>query len=452
MQPINIFTEPIQLTNIVECSIDKMVNEHFQAVVTGYIHLEEEEESYFNRMLETAFIIKASTEEQGEVTLFRGMIRDIQVNMADGLTKVSICAQSNTAKLDVLQHTRTYQGSRQTYREIIDTVLSYHKDTAVIQPKGKGQRPEGLTVQYEETDWQFLKRLASRLHTVLVADCTNDHICFFFGAPEKKGDTELTTSEYQMRRYSDYKRGEAVEYRYKSREIRNICERIRVKGYAYYVYQIKCRMENHELGFEYVLRPSSGFEAAEVYHRGMAGISIMGKVTDVSDTHVRVSLLSEADYDFGKKIWFPFSTVYSSPDGTGWYCMPEKGDQVRLYIPEHKEQDAYVMSAVHLENDHDLRKNADEKSIMTKYRKEIRLTPDKILLTNHKGISITLDDNEGIIIKSNRKIDIISEHGIEMKGEQIRLEGQDGVFLMEGPNMLMVRDGIKEQGMNIEHR
>ena len=30
---------------------------------------------------------------------------------------------------------------------------------------------------------------------------------------------------------------------------------------------------------------------------------------------------------------FPYATVYSTPDGTGWYCMPEIGDAVRLYFP-----------------------------------------------------------------------------------------------------------------------
>lgn len=39
-----------------------------------------------------------------------------------------------------------------------------------------------------------------------------------------------------------------------------------------------------------------------------------------------------------------------------------------------------------------------------------------------------------------------------MKGGQVRVEGKEGVYLMEGPNMIMVRDGIKEQAMHIEHR
>lgn len=47
---------------------------------------------------------------------------------------------------------------------------------------------------------------------------------------------------------------------------------------------------------------------------------------------------------------FPYATVYSTPDGTGWYCMPEIGDAVRLYFPCEKDADAYVASSVHLQS------------------------------------------------------------------------------------------------------
>lgn len=452
MRPINIFTEPIEIVNISECNIEKTVNEHFQASITGYLRLEKEDESYFDHILEKQFIIKALTQENVEITLFRGMISDIEVDRKVGAAWISVHAQSNTAKLDVEHHIRTFQGTDQTYRQIIDAVIAGRKDIAMIQPRGKGLRTEGLVVQYEETDWQFLKRLASQLNTVLVSDCTNDHICFYFGNPEKRGEVVFDANEYKMKRYHDIKKGESVEYIMESRENGNLCEQIYVDGKPNYVYKIKCRIDSHELIYEYTLRPLSGFEVSESVNGKVAGISIMGTVTEVSDTHVRAKLLCESDYDFSNPIWYTFSTVYSSQDGTGWYCMPEKGDMVRLFIPSSKEQEAYAVSAVHLENNHDLRKNADEKCIRTKYGKEIRMTPDKILITNNRGIFIKIDDNEGIVIKSNQKIQMISENEIEISGEQVQLEGRNGVLLMEGPNMLMVRDGIKEQGMNIEHR
>lgn len=452
MRPINIYTEPIELTNITECRINKSVNEHFQAVVIGYFKYEELDGTYLNSIFKSPFIIRATTDEQTEVTLFRGIISDFSIDTKDTLTKVTIKAKSMTAKLDMKCHTRTFQGQNQTYREIVDSVLSHHDNTAIIQPKGKGACTKGLVVQYEETDWQFIKRMASQLHTVLVADCTNDHTCLYFGNPEKKGDTSLDTSEYRLRRYLDLKLGESIEYVMVSREIRNLCERVYVKGIPYYIYQIKSSIRKQEMEFQYTLRLPSGFEVQELYNEKVSGISIMGEVKNIKDTRVQVKLFSETDYSYENRLWFPFATVYSSPDGTGWYCMPEKGDQVRLYVPDQKEETACIISAVHLENEKDLRIKTDEKSIRTKYHKEIRFTPDKIIITNHKGTSIVLDDSEGIRIKSRNKINIISGAEIEMKGGQIDMEGQMGVYLMEGPNMLMVRDGIKEQGMNIERR
>ena len=44
--------------------------------------------------------------------------------------------------------------------------------------------------------------------------------------------------------------------------------------------------------------------------------------------------------------WFPFSSVSSSSDGSGWYCMPEPGESVRIYFPTAKEAEAYVITCI----------------------------------------------------------------------------------------------------------
>ena len=78
----------------------------------------------------------------------------------------------------------------------------------------------------------------------------------------------------------------------------------------------------------------------------MIGASLDSTVTEVRGDVVRVSLRTDAKSGAGK--WFSFSTVYSSPDGSGWYCMPEPGDEIRLYFPTEQEKHGYVISAVHL--------------------------------------------------------------------------------------------------------
>ena len=72
----------------------------------------------------------------------------------------------------------------------------------------------------------------------------------------------------------------------------------------------------------------------------------MERLQTVRADVVRVSLRTDARKETGK--WFSFSTVYSSPDGSGWYCMPEPGDEIRLYFPTEQEKHGYVISAVHL--------------------------------------------------------------------------------------------------------
>ena len=113
--------------------------------------------------------------------------------------------------------------------------------------------------------------------------------------------------------------------------------------------------------------------------------------------------------------WLPYATVYSTPDGTGWYCMPEVGDSIRLYAPNEHDEQVYVASAVHLPLvSGPERSNPDFKSIMNKQRKEILFTPGTLLMTNNKGMSIELSDHEGIKIVSDKAIVIQSDSSVNI--------------------------------------
>lgn len=50
--------------------------------------------------------------------------------------------------------------------------------------------------------------------------------------------------------------------------------------------------------------------------------------------------------DANSNYWFPYSTIYASEDNTGWYCMPEIGDSIRIYFPSKKEEEGIAISSV----------------------------------------------------------------------------------------------------------
>jgi hypothetical protein len=155
--------------------------------------------------------------------------------------------------------------------------------------------------------------------------------------------------------------------------------------------------------------------------------------------------------------WHPFSTVYSSPDGTGWYTMPEPGDRMRLYFPTEIDNDGYAASAVHIEptrapsqavatagpsggsaNDdyghgsggeagssvaagtqEGPRTHPDHREISNKEGKKISLSPGTIKISGGGG-SVTIEDGVGVTIASDFDINITGRQNVSIAS----LEGE----------------------------
>lgn len=452
MKANNLTTNLFNFITLLECQIHKQVNMHFTAVVVGYI-TEQDENEILRRPLNSDFHIYAHSEEGDKYSIFRGFIQDIKIHSEGGLKKLTVRAMSNTGMLENGRHLRTFQDEKQTWKDLVEVIRLSHENTQVIYNIDKNVMTDGLIVQYKESDWEFLKRLASENKTVIVPDCTNDFICFFFGIPVKRSIAEYALDDYSTKRYKTVDNKEQIEYLISSRDNVELCEVFTILGEQYFIYEIWGELKENEFVYNFSLRKSNGFETLPVGNKRITGASIMGRVLMVKDELVRVKLFSDEDYGSAKRLWFPFATVYSSPDGTGWYCMPEEGDQIRVYFPDEQENHAYVISAVHHEDTRGLRKNPDEKFIRTKYDKEVRFSSDRILITNHKGLSVILDDESGIKIKSNKEIHIMGDTSVQIEsGETVEIEGKQGVYIRENQNILMVRNGIKEQAMQIEYR
>ena len=68
-------------------------------------------------------------------------------------------------------------------------------------------------------------------------------------------------------------------------------------------------------------------------------------------------------------------------------------------------------------------------------------------------MSLVINDNSGIEIKSDKNIQVSSADGISLNsGEKISMKGEGGVFLKQNRNILAVCDGILEKAAKVEHR
>jgi len=346
-----------------------------------------------------------------------------------------------TSLMDMMIFTRTFQDASETYSDLLNA-LGQYPNYAFIMSHGSSTPIGKLIVQYRETDWEFAKRLASHFNLMLVPSFVQSKTHFYFGTPFIASSVQLNDSSIQInRRLDEYEirsqRGVSItendmtDYIVRSREILEIGAMVSLLNRTLCVYEINSQLEGSELIHTYTLRTQNGFLVPKIENPRAIGASLEARIIDINADMVRVHALIDSHQDVATARWFSYSSVFSSPDGTGWYSMPEEGDTVRLHFPSAKEDEAYVISAVHLESDTDLRSDPSVHSLRNRYNQEIRLTPTSISLTNNKGIAITIDDEAGIFIESNKDINIKSEGEIAISSvdEQVAILATKGIEL-----------------------
>ncbi len=146
------------------------------------------------------------------------------------------------------------------------------------------------------------------------------------------------------------------------------------------------------------------------------GKMMKGTVQAVSGDRVQVFLHSvDQEYDAGGTWWFPYSTAYSSSDGSGWYCMPEVGDEVLVFFPSGNEGEAFAASSVCASPP----SNPRNKSWKAPGGKEILLTDEGMYIIGKGGkIYINLTDEKGIEIHSDKDITISSEANVKINSSR----------------------------------
>ncbi|HEY8465094.1 MAG TPA: phage baseplate assembly protein V, partial [Bacillota bacterium] len=181
------------------------------------------------------------------------------------------------------------------------------------------------------------------------------------------------------------------------------------------------------------------------YNTQIRGISIQGKVIDVSKDQVRVHLEIDETQNKEEAFWFPYSTNYTAEGHSGWYCMPELEDQVRVYFPGCKEEEGVVTSSVRLnteESQTNKTTNPDIKVFRTKSGKELLFSPEEIVLTGKDGeVFLRINEQTGIEIFSVNPVKITSQEGINLESqkkitlaaaEEINISCKESGILMDG--------------------
>ncbi|WP_025721243.1 phage baseplate assembly protein V [Paenibacillus sp. 1-18] len=180
----------VPLQTMTDIRIERRLGDHVRLVVSGIVP-EEKQERFMELESEAEPIEVIEKDKDGQRlrTLFHGQMTGITLKQVHGIHYVQLEAISHTIRLDVRPVTRSFQDHTMTYGQLLKQILAGYAGADVIDTVSGDARLGALILQYRETDWAFLKRMASRFGAVLVPEAAADAPKFWFGIPEGRPGT-----------------------------------------------------------------------------------------------------------------------------------------------------------------------------------------------------------------------------------------------------------------------
>lgn len=287
--------------------------------------------------------------------IFSGVITKLTTRSMGKSCHVKLTAKSWSYQMDIKKKSRSFQNTSMTYGTLVSQIVGEYPDAEcqilfADVPLGE------IAVQYRETDWQFLKRMLSALHVPLVCSEVRENLCVYAGIAQipvrmdvisvESAWKDMDTLAYWKEIGEEIADTDVIGYRLKLDN--------RIPLYSDTTFRSRQltaeKIEYLTIGstvYEFVtLKRKSGILQKPIYPMQLVGTAFEGTVQDVQGENMKIHLQIDDAYPGDDCYWFPFSTPSASSDGSGWYCMPEIGDHVRVYFPSKKTGDVIAISAV----------------------------------------------------------------------------------------------------------
>jgi len=384
--------------------------------------------------------------------LFYGVIDKVQTEKdGEGLV-LKLEAWDATRLMDTEKRLVTYQDIEMAAEQLMDGIMKTYpgSDYKVNIPKEPVRQ---FLVQYEETDWEFLKRLFARYHAALCPDPAFDGIRIQVGvSPDAEPwdwdalpfELSQDFEEFNARRRNGFPGISCLQNmlcKVAAYDIAALGNQICYKGNPWYIKSLERRLEKGILLNHYCMGQEEGLKVLPYMNQRITGVSVNGKVRAVNRDRVQVDM--EADVCSGGKsgYYFPYSTVASSPDGSGWYCMPEAGESVRVYFPTDDEKEAYVVTSIEAHapeqgNPSDPMGNPGVRNLQTAQGNQVQFTEEGVLISAGNGQGsillkksgeVALDAVKDVTLSAGKAINIVASNEVIMKSQSsIRIANGTG--------------------------
>ena len=445
------------LVSVEEFKLEASFNKHV-SVELALIAEEEKIESAIHGLADNDGI--EVYENDQEELMFAGKIIDAKMVKDRGLCCLNLKALSYTMDWDLVPVSQSFLNLDATYKQVMDKVLENQPNAEIKDCVTRGAVIPDFLLQYEESDWDFLARLASCFGTFLVPDCCSDHGRAYFGIPDLGEEYVLDGEDYQETKDMDkyYRIGcmlgilsqEHMGWEVTTGRNFTLGQKVRFKGISTIVTNIRYCTIDGELVRSYQLNREKGVVCPPRKNPHIFGMSIPATVKERSGNCVKVHFHIDPVYDTSPHVRYFTYAIESS----FIYCMPEVGSQVHIYFPSDDEKDAVAVHAVRTEGTQASGSSAgyaqkpDFKSFSNVNGAELLLAPEFASMSadQENETKVSMDVN-GLVEITGKNIEITTEKNLSL-GEAMEEGGSPAKQLALEAGTLTFQVG--ESGTRIE--
>lgn len=200
------------LKSLMGFKVEIKADEHGILLLEGYGEEGSDEEIIKAAACETIEVWALDEElKRLESPVFCGVITDYEVDINEQVNKLKIKALTGSYQLDLEKKSRSFQDVTMTYKDVVKEVLNGSGGNILCSIGGDRQIGKPL-IQYHETDWEFIKRLASHFNSKIIADTKSTKPNVWFGINEYGENVQISDAHYTVGVSENYYKSDGISH------------------------------------------------------------------------------------------------------------------------------------------------------------------------------------------------------------------------------------------------
>ena len=461
----------ISLREVLSCEIQSEVGQHSTLTLAAYV----ENEDFLYELSDCQRFQVLLKEGERKILLFSGVVTGVKLTEDGRMKKVLVEGKSESWRMDSEKHSRSFQNAEMSYRALVQEILQDYEGAGSSQDEksdlifaAEDRAIGSLIVQYQETDWEFLQRVLSLSGVALTPDSRRRGLKLYAGIPALTGsesgvhvlkmDKDMDAYYYLKANGREVYTADFTRYEAACEKPLGILEPVLINGQALVVYSYRYSFETQEMTGFYGLQSPGGLKRTAAYPMHLIGTALIGRVVNVSGAKVQTALEIDGGSEQRAQYWFPYSTPSASADGSGWYCMPEIGDDVRIYFPSKHEKEAVALSAVSSydtpqDGGEDRMSDPNCRYLRTRSGQELVLAPDHMRISCGGSLSaVTIGADGKVKVRAKATINAEASEEIELHAEEklsIHVKEQFLLQSLNGGQILSAEDNVFIYGTEV---